>query len=329
MTPNKKVLAEVQKAMLTLTELGTAGGLSEGQASRFIELLHDAPTVVPNVNVVEMTECKQPMPALGFQNRLLKAAVPGVCPDYDKPTTKSNGMLDCQEYIARVGLDYRTIECNILGGDIGRRIGSDNGDASGGIVDLIMRLIAQRVALDIEELALLSDTTSADADLALQDGWLKLAGDIHTVDAANSALPGDVALNAARMLPSAYQRNRTALRFFASHDQWWEARCALGDRQTALGDAAFMGESPVYTCGSMVTPVATIPADMALYTPYSNLVLGICRDIHIETDKDICKREWEVVVTCKLAFAISDSNGAVLVTNLALPSGAAAAPPPN
>ena len=44
---------------------------------------------------------------------------------------------------------------------------------SGGIVDTIMTLIAERVAIDLEELAIRGDTTDSDPYLALTDGYLK------------------------------------------------------------------------------------------------------------------------------------------------------------
>ena len=103
-------------------------------------------------------------------------------------------MLSTQEVMAEVRLPYDVLEDNIE-----RAVAAGNEPSnspwSSGLQETLVTLIAERAALDLEELCLLGDTAytnpgNADdqAYLSMFDGWLKLAGAGHVVNWANAAI---------------------------------------------------------------------------------------------------------------------------------------------
>ncbi len=124
---------------------------------------------------------------ISFATRILKPAVsntPLSVGDRSSPTTEQV-LLTTKEVIAEVRLPYDVIEDNIERGNIGQMTDTNGTPTSGGIRDTIMTLIAERAALDLEELALLGDTGSGDPYLALLDGWL-IQSTSNVVDLASA-----------------------------------------------------------------------------------------------------------------------------------------------
>ena len=306
----------VKKAVWSIADLAADGGLLDPQQSdQFINYILDAPTMLPRVRNVRMTAPITRVNRINFGQRLLQVAEEGVCPDSSSPQTSRAMELVAREYIARIDLPYTVIEDNIMGGNIGQRR-NGGGDSNGGIVDLIMQMLAQQVALDIEELALLGDTADPDPYLASQDGWLKLAQGQHVVDAGGAPLSGAILAQGLAELPPVFQRNVANLRHFTSTNQRLNYVQELGQRQTPLGDAQFQGTAPVLSLGSPVEGVSMLPQDRGLFTMWNNLVLGFWRQVHIETDKVICDRTHRIVVTTRFAVSIEDTDAAVSYINL-------------
>lgn len=312
----------IKRAIWSVADLAADGGLlNPDQSDQFINYILDAPTMLPNVRTPRMNAPTTRVNRISFGERLLRAAEEGVCPDSESPETSRGLELNAKEYMARIDLPYSVIEDNIMGGNINER---RNGgpDATGGVVDLIMRMLAQQVALDLEELALRGDTASADPYLATQDGWLKLA-QANAVDAGASKLTGAVLTQALGSLPPWFQRRRADLRYFVSTNQRLCYGTELSQRQTALGDAQFTGNVPLMGPGGVrVEDVSMIPDAQGLLTMWQNLVLGFWRQIHIETDKEICERVHRIVVTCRVAVGMDDTSAAVALTNLGDPNAA-------
>jgi hypothetical protein len=91
--------------------------------------------------------------------------------DRSKPTT-SQITLTTSEVMAEVRIPYEVLEDNI---------------ERGGMADTVLALIAERAALDLEELLILGDTASGDAYLALMNGILKRVT-TNVVDAQNGSI---------------------------------------------------------------------------------------------------------------------------------------------
>ena len=308
----------MQKADWSVGDLESTGGkLNDEQANQFIRKLLVQPTILNQSRVVTMSSPQRQINKIQFADRILKPAVSNTAldvSDRSAPTTEQV-LLVTKEVIAEVRLPYDVIEDNIERGNIGQHTDTNGTPTSGGIRDTIMTLIAERAALDLEELALLGDTGSGDPYLALLDGWL-IQSTSNVVDLAGAEISKDTWKQGLQAMPDQYLRNRPAMRHFCSVDQEIAYRDSLANRETALGDAQIQGTSPVFGFGVAVDPASLMPAANGLTTNPLNMIFGIQRDIHIETDKDITSRVYIIVLTMRMDFKYEEEEAVVKYTNL-------------
>lgn len=308
------------------------GKLLPEQANAFIRKLLAQPTLLKQVRSVVMSSPQRNINKIQFGKRILRAGTQGTSLDtaaidgvFDplaeaaaraKPTTEQV-QLNTKEVIAEIRLPYDLIEDNIERGNIGQATDTGGSPAGGGIVDTIMTLIAERAALDMEELAIQGDTSVVGADpyLGMLDGFLVLA-DQNVVDAGGATINKNVFKAAMKGMPDQYLRNLNALRNFVSVDNEIEYRDTLANRETALGDGTVTGDRRVSAYGVPVEAVSLMPAANGLMTNPLNMIFGIQRNIHIETDKDIRKREYIIVLTARLDFQIEEAEAVTKVINL-------------
>lgn len=317
MSSNRELL---RKADIAVGDLQSNGGyLNPEQANAFIRKLLVQPTLLAQVRRVTMSAPQRKINKIQFASRILKAAPASGnalgSSDRSKPTTEQI-QLNTSEVIAEVRLPYDVIEDNIEGGNVGARTDVGGSPMSGGLRDTIMTLIAERVALDLEELAILGDTaTVGDSFLALQDGYLKRFTS-NVVDAGNSTINRTVLKNGMKTLPSQYRRNRGAMRHFVSTENEIEYRDTLNSRETTLGDAQYQSLAPVYGAGAPVEGVGLMPSAKGLLVNPLNLIFGIQRDIMFETDKIITERVYVIVVTARVALQVEEELAGVKYINL-------------
>jgi hypothetical protein len=307
---NKEI---IKKADLALSDLATAGRLNPDQTDRFIRVLMESPTILQNCRTVAMNTPEMKINKLGFGARILRPAVSSTAlasSDRVKPTT-SQVLLSTKEVIAEINLPYDVIEDNIERGNVAGSLQQ----GAGGIHQTIVDMIAERAALDLEELAISGDTTSADAYLALQNGFLKLAS--ANVNAAGSTAFSKTTVKAAvKTMPPKYLRNRATMQHFVSVNNETEMRDQYGNRVGGLGDAQVQGNLPLYVYGSKVTGVPLMPGEQSLYTDPLNLIFGVQRNIQIEYFKDVRARVFVIVLTARVAFNIEETNAVVKTTGL-------------
>jgi HK97 family phage major capsid protein len=303
-----------QKADLALSNLTADGGLLDAeQNDTFIRKLLDSPTLIREIRTVPMNAPEMKINKIGFGSRILKAAVQAggandsgsndryvLEADRSKPTT-SQVALATKEIIAEVRIPYEVIEDNI---------------ERGNITSTILALIAERAALDLEELIILGDTASGDAYLALQNGVLKLATS-HVVNNLSAGPSPDMFNTVKKGLPTKYRRNLGALRFYFSMDVESDYRLVVSNRATGLGDATLLGNQPLPVMGIPLQGVALMPNASGLLTVPQNIIFGIQRNIRIEQDRDIRSREVVIVLTCRVAIQIEEEDAVVKVTNVA------------
>lgn len=302
----------VKKADIALSDLATAGRLSVDQTDRFIRTLIDQPTLLNSVRTVAMGTPEMKINKIGFGSRILRPAVSATAlqaSDRVKPDLGSV-TLNTKEVIAEVHIPYDVIEDNIERGNIA--VGSEQG--AGGMHQTIVDMIAERAALDLEELAIRGDTTSGDAYLALHNGYLKLAS-ANVVNVAG-AFSKDAVKMAVKATPDKYLRNRAAMQHFVSVDNETEMRDAYANRATALGDSQIQGNLPLYVFGSQVRGVPLMPSANGLFTNPLNLIFGIQRNIQIEYDKDISARVFKIVLTARVALEIEEVNAVTKYTGI-------------
>ena len=303
----------IQKADLALSDLETAGKLNPEQTDRFIRTLIDQPTLLNTVRTVAMGAPQMKINKIGFGSRILHPAVSAIPlpPELRAKPDLGQVQLETHEVIAEVNLPYDVIEDNIEKGNVNVPLQT----GAGGLHQTIVDLIAERAALDLEELAIQGDTTNVgDPYLALNDGYLKQA----TANVVNVGGSFDKAAvkQGLKTMPTRYLRNRAAMSHYVSIDNETEIRDQYGARQTALGDQQLQGLLPVYIYGSRVVPVALMLGTAGLFTDPMNLIFGIQRNIMIEYDKDIRARVFIIVLTCRVDFAIEEVNAVVKYTGI-------------
>lgn len=312
-TPNENLA----RADLAIADLDTNGGLLQPEQSKqFIDMVLDEPTMLQQARTIRMGAPEVWINRLGFGSRILRAARTSGSANDDgsndryvrkadraAPTT-SQIQLTSSEIIAEVRLPYELLEDNIEGQSLEAHI---------------MRLIAQRAALDLEEFALWADTASADTYLALQNGWFKRATS-HVADNLNAGVNPDLFANALLALPQKYLKHLAQMRGFVSMANTIRYRQLVSQRQTGYGDSALQQAIPLWAHGLKIEGAPMIAADevgnKGLVTFPQNLIFGIRRDITVETDKDIRSREYIIVLTLRAGLQIDDADAVVTLDNI-------------
>ena len=331
MSSNQELL---RKADLTLADLTANGGMLQPEDSTaFIRKLIKEPTIIRAARVIEMLAPQRKINKIGFGQRILRKATSGTALPQNaamtgglggraKPTTEQL-TLTTQEVIAEVRLPYDVLEDNIERAQAATNSPPNQG-AAGGLKDTIISMIAERAALDMEELCLLGDTAytnSADSDdaayLSMFDGWLKMAvtgGNV--VDAASATVSKNLFRDGTKAMPSQYLRDRVNMKHFVSVNNETQYRDTLADRGTALGDNMVQGLSPVFAYGSPVNAVPMMPEAKGLFCNPLNLILGIQRQVSLEFDKDISARQYIIVLTARIAVEIEEALATVAYSNI-------------
>jgi len=321
MTSNAEL---IRKADLVISDLTSSGGyLNPEQSNAFIRKLLVAPTLLAQVRRVTMSAPIRKINKISFQSRILNAGTGGSGPltqplgsnSRAAPTTEQI-TLQTHEVIAEVYLPYDVIEDNIEGGNVGTFNEGGNPPMAGGFRDTIVSLIAERVAIDLEEQFINGDSASGDSYLAQTNGLLKLVTS-NIVDAGGQSINRTLLKNGMKILPSQYRRNRAALAHFLSTEQEIEYRDTIAQRETSLGDAQLQSTAPVYAAGSPVVGVPLMPGSSGVLTNPLNLIFGVQRDIMMETDKIITQRVYVIVVTARVAVQIEEELACVKYINLA------------
>jgi len=281
----------IKKADIALSDLAIAGRLNPEQTDQFIRTLIDTPTILQNVRTVAMNAPTMNVNKIGLGSRILSPATQAESTSFTdrypaggvKPAL-SKVQLNTSEVIAEVNIPYEVIEDNVERGNITGGLQ----DAAGGLHQTIVDLIAERAALDLEEMALNGNTSSVDPYLALQNGFLALA--TANVVNAGSVISKDVLKAGLKTMPTRYLRNRAALQQFISIQNETELRDQYASRQTPGGDADLRGNLPLYIHGTKITGVPLMPQSNGLFTDPLNLIFGIQRNIMVEYTKDIRAR---------------------------------------
>lgn len=315
MTANEQL---IRRADMALSDLENNGGmLLPEQANRFIDMVVEQPTMLSQARFERMNGPEKKIEKMGFTRRILQAATQSGGAQDDgshdrhlarsrrsKPDT-SKLKLVSKEMIGEVRIPYEVLEDNIEGQSM---------------EDRIMRQMAERLALDLEEWALIADEgyiagDAADQDFfGLGDGWLKRA-DANVVNHADVAKP---AMFVAGMLgmPQKYLRNLGRLKHFVTVGDTIRYRDGVSARQTGYGDAMLTTAQEIFAAGVRVEAAPLMPQGYGLFTFPQNLIFGMQRQISIETDKDIRGREIVIVVTCRVDAQIEDVDAVVKYTGI-------------
>lgn len=301
----------LQKADLALADLTGGGGiLLPAQAKKFIRLLIKQSALMGMATVVPMAAPKQQVSKMKFGARIMRPgqeATALALVDRAKPDL-SVVELDTKLIKAEVHLSDEVLEDNIERGELRQTI---------------LEMIAERAALDAEELFLLGDVTSLDPYLALLDGLLVQAKS-HIADAGNAPMSKDLLRDLLKTLPSEYLRNKKLMKFLTSIDTDLDYRNTLAERATVGGDSFLTEDTPVLYSGVPVTPIPLFPenlgqnadqTDILLCDP-KNIMVGIWRQIRIEYDRLITEGTLRIVATMRMDVKWADENGVAKAVNV-------------
>lgn len=316
-TSNKSL----SRADIALQDLASNGGiLSPEQANQFIDFVVEEPTILQQARLVRMRSPETKINRIGFGGRIMRAARQAGGENDDgsndryvrkadraSPTT-TQITVRTSEVIAEVRIPYEVLEDNIEGQSLEAHI---------------IRLIAQRCALDLEEYAVWGDTSLAATDpfLGLQDGWMKRAN-AHVLDWELAGISPDMFSQALLTLPQRYLRLVGQMKAFVSEADRIRYISFLTSRGTSLGDAAIQGTAPLMAAGLRMEGAASMALGPVgteghgLVTPPQNLIWGMQRDITIETDRDIRSREHVIVVTARVGTQIDDRDAAIRIDDI-------------
>ncbi len=312
------------KADLTVADLQANGGaLVDEQANRFVRKLIKEPTILRDVRTIEMRAPQRQINKIQFGSRIMRAA-PAVgsglsSGDRAAPVTEQV-LLTTFEVMAEVRLTYDVLEDNIERvGTLGQHADVGITALSGGLRDTVVDLMAERAALDLEELALNGDTASADTYLALNDGYLvEVETNGNIADIGGAKIAKETFKVGMQVLPDQYHRNTGSMRHYVSVDQDVEYRDSLAGRATGVGDSFVQGQQNPTPFGVPISRVQTMPEDKGLFTNPLNLLMGVQRQVLMEFDKDIRTREYIIVLTARLDFQVEEAEAAVVYNDIGL-----------
>ncbi len=309
MLPNETLLA---KADLVLADLQTNGGyLVPAQAQKFMRTMVDEAVVLKQSTVIPMRAPKQVVDKIKFGTRVLHPgyearALPEA--DRSKPTT-SKLELNAHLFKGEVRLTNEDLEDSIERGQLRQTV---------------MQLMAERIALDVDEILVRGDTASTDPFLATFNGLLKQVTS-NQYDHADQTTNRTLFKSMLKAMPSPYLRNKRALRFFTSIDSEIDYRDALADRATSnIGDRFVEFDAPAMYSGVPVMGVPMFPENIGTSSHCTNTILmdpknltvGIWRDIRLETDKLVSEGVMLMVVTMRFDAQLIEETAAVKANNV-------------
>lgn len=303
----------VQRADLALADLTSNGGILDAEhQDTFYRNILDEPTILREARGVQMGAPEWRLPKIGLGSRILHPAsqtggaqdsgangryLPAAQrfkPDFGQVTMKS------EEFIAEIHIHDEVLEDNL---------------EKGNLTQTILQLMAERIALDLEELILLGDKASSDPYLAKLDGVLKLSS-AHVVDAADAGISVGLFNDMKKALPTKYRRNLNTMRYYTAMDVESDYRVRVASRQTGAGDAMLTGGAPVPVLGVPLKGIALMPKENGLLINPQNIIWGVQRNVRIERERDIRARSWIIVVTLRAALCIEETDAVVKLTNL-------------
>lgn len=264
MLNNKKLLNKAQQIekMIAMPAIS----LSAEEADKFIDYMVDQSVLKTNARVVRMNKPTKNIRAMGFgDSRFLKPASTFTSSDYKKEFSQGKIELVSKKLRGAVAIFDDDLEDNI---------------EAAAFKTHIMKLVALKIANELEEIAWISDTASlggfASTDArSLFDGWRYIlthsgsgetyendvTGNAHLLDATSDfSIAGKIAEQDTsapynwefkyhkmlKTLPSKYKaQGLSKLRFWHSDQVAQDYINALSARSTILGDNAILGKAPV------------------------------------------------------------------------------------
>ena len=284
----------IQKADLVLGDLASGGILQPAQAARFMRIAIQQSAVMDRSTVRPMRAPKELIEKIQFGSRILRAGSESTAvadADRAKPDL-SKVELDAQLFKGEVDISDEVLEDQIERGQLR---------------NTVMTLMAERIALDMDEVIVNGDTASADPFLAQFDGILKQAT-TNTVAAGGVRLNKAVFCDMVKALPKEFLRRKSRMVFYTGTDAEIDYRDTLTDRIGVMADRNLESELSARYTGVPVIDVPVFPEDLGggnnetnvIFTDPRNILVGFWRRIKMETDRLV--REGVLLIVTSMRF---------------------------
>lgn len=315
----------LRKATLTTTDFGGTGAvgmesrgeapLSIEQADRFLVLLASDTPMLSDVRRVTSRSSKWQESVLDFASRVLKPGTEATRLTAGNQVKPDTGLIEISTVLLRgeVPVSDEAME---------------DAAARANFADDLVSGIASRVGFDVEDLMLNGDTASADAYLALLDGWLQQADDATNGHTFSAAADGQdyqtIFRKLVTSLPDRYKRNlEVDGRFYVPQRLVEKYRDILAARGTALGDLMLTGRGELRYQGilikgvpSMAITAATPDTSHILLTNRNNLYAGFRREVTFETWRDPREGATSFVVTTRVDAKVAIIDATAIATSV-------------
>jgi len=300
----------VQKADFLLADLAPGGILESAQANRFIQLAIDQSVVMPMMTRVDMNAPKELREKIRYGSRALRKGTEATAlPDAlrSKPST-SKIELDAQLVKAETHVSFEALEDSI---------------ERGTFESTIRATLAERIGLDLEDLAFNGDTTSADSLLKTLNGFI-VSATTNIVAGGGATLQRSVLKDTLKTMPSEFRRDKRSLRYLTADEANIDYQDHLGDRATPLGDdqVGAMESRPYHSIQVVGVPVfptnlgAGTNETVVLMTDPGNMLFGVWRQIRFDTDRDVSAGVYIIVVTARVDFKFAHEPAVVKTTGV-------------
>lgn len=240
---------DVIEKSIQSTDMVSGGLLNPAQQTQFITLVKKFSVLLPQVRFIRM-----PRPMMDIDK--LWVGEP-VTESVDEATDTGNLSRAKFQRITLVAKKVRSawnITTEVLQGNI------EQNDFE----NTVMSTMVERIATDLEDLALngdttLTGTTPRDRLLTRLDGWLKQTNGAHILDAQGASIQKGIFSEMKRRMPKQY-KNDPGLRWIVSDATATDWADVVSDRGTILGDAALQG-AEMAPLGTPMIRVPLIPDD--------------------------------------------------------------------
>jgi len=231
----------IQKATITTAAIAASGKLNPEQANEFINLVVDVTGLGGVSRVVRFRNEQYDIDKLNVGSRVAVPKIEATDPGVRRGVTASKVSLNPKEIMVPFEISDEFLQENIEGATV---------------EDMVVNMMATQFANNLEELYIDGNTLGpavfedelfaggssteviVDSYIALCDGWLKLAGTDHVVDANGADIQSGIFSEMIKEMPDKWKRIRRNMKFFISTDHEQNYRQTVSSRATAAGDAA-------------------------------------------------------------------------------------------
>lgn len=276
---------------LTTSLMSSGGYLNPKQQDRYIELVRSYGVLLPRARVVKMTQAVQDFDKLHLGEPITRA---GAEAQTNPNVANSSGAYASVAYGASPDYPYKsvpkfnkvTLSAVKTRADWAISIESlQNNIAGNSLEGSFMSMVTERLAQDMEEMAINGDTSTSLFSAATVDspyfqlrrilnGWDVQTNDAIILDVGGSYISKQVWNDMIRIQPKDY-KNDPGVMFMASDNVCQDWQELLSERATGIGDEALKGMG-IAPFGKPLLRVPTIRDDKAISTSpaYAKVVSG-------------------------------------------------------